>query len=106
MAGEKGQDIHPHTRDILAEIEAEVAHELEEERPPEGGPIYQTVGALVGIAIGVAGAVLVLRLRTRLLQSAGRGAVAVRRQRGDRRAVGGAAGDRPQADRQRGVHPK
>jgi putative tricarboxylic transport membrane protein len=49
---------HPHTRDILAEIEAEVAHELEEDRPPQGGPIYQTVGAVVGIAIGVAGAVL------------------------------------------------
>ncbi|WP_233213391.1 tripartite tricarboxylate transporter TctB family protein [Mycobacterium hubeiense] len=49
---------HPHTRDILAEIEAEVAHELEEERPPAGGPAYQTVGALVGIAIGVSGAVL------------------------------------------------
>jgi putative tricarboxylic transport membrane protein len=52
------QGTHPHTRDILAEIEAEVAHELEEERPSEGGPIYQTVGALVGIAIGVVGAVL------------------------------------------------
>ncbi|HET6736993.1 tripartite tricarboxylate transporter TctB family protein [Mycobacterium sp.] len=49
---------HPHTRDILAEIEAEVAHELEEERPPTGGPAYQTVGAVVGIAIGVGGAVL------------------------------------------------
>jgi hypothetical protein len=49
---------HPHTGDILAEIEAEVAHELEEERPPAGGPAYQTVGALVGIAIGVVGAVL------------------------------------------------
>lgn len=49
---------HPHTRDILAEIEAEVAHELEEDRPPQGGPLYQTVGALVGIAIGLGGAVL------------------------------------------------
>jgi putative tricarboxylic transport membrane protein len=49
---------HPHTRDILAEIEAEVTHELEEERPPVGGPTYQTVGALVGIAIGIGGAVL------------------------------------------------
>jgi putative tricarboxylic transport membrane protein len=47
-----------HTRDILAEIESEVAHELEEERPAAGGPAYQTVGALVGIAIGVGGAVL------------------------------------------------
>ena len=51
-------EAHPRTRDILAEIEAEVAHELEEERPPTGGPAYQTVGALVGIAIGVGGAVL------------------------------------------------
>jgi putative tricarboxylic transport membrane protein len=54
MAG----DTHPHTRDILAEIEAEVAHEREEDRPPEGGPAYQTVGALVGIAIGVGGGVM------------------------------------------------
>jgi putative tricarboxylic transport membrane protein len=44
--------------DILAEIEAEVAHELEEERPPAGGPIYQTVGAVVALAVGVLGAVL------------------------------------------------
>ena len=49
---------HPHPRDILAELEAEVAHELEEERPPSGGPIYQIAGAVVGIAIGVGGAVL------------------------------------------------
>ena len=49
---------HPHTRDILAEIEAEFAHELEEERPPAGGPAYQMVGALVALAIGVGGAVL------------------------------------------------
>ena len=49
---------HPHTRDILAELEAEVAHEMEEERPPAGGPLYQVVGSLVGIAIGVTGAVL------------------------------------------------
>jgi len=49
---------HPHTSEILAEIEAEVAHELEEDRPPAGGPVYQTVGAVVGIAIGAAGAVL------------------------------------------------
>ncbi len=49
---------HPHTRDILAELEAEVAHELEEDRPPAGGPLYQTVGAAVGIAIGIGGAVL------------------------------------------------
>jgi hypothetical protein len=44
--------------DILAEIQAEVAHELEEERPPAGGPAYQVVGALVALAIGVGGAVL------------------------------------------------
>ncbi len=49
---------HQHTRDILAELEAEVAHEMEEDRPPAGGPVYQTVGALVGVAIGVGGAVL------------------------------------------------
>jgi hypothetical protein len=49
---------HPHTGDILAEIEAEVAQELEEERPPAGGPAYQVLGALVGLAVGVCGAVL------------------------------------------------
>lgn len=49
---------HPHTRDILAELEAEVAHELEEERPPAGGPVYQIAGAVVGVAIGIGGAVL------------------------------------------------
>jgi hypothetical protein len=49
---------HPHTRDILAELEHEVAHELEEDRPPAGGPAYQVVGALVGIVLGVCGAVL------------------------------------------------
>ena len=49
---------HQHTRDILAELEAEVAHELEEERPASGGPAYQIAGAVVGIAIGIGGAVL------------------------------------------------
>ena len=49
---------HPHTRDILAELEAEVAHELEEERPPAGGPVYQIAGGLVGVAIGIGGAAL------------------------------------------------
>ncbi len=49
---------HLHTRDILAELEAEVAHEMEEDRPPSGGPVYQIVGALVGITIGVTGAAL------------------------------------------------
>jgi hypothetical protein len=51
------KDAPTHAHDILAEIEAEVAHELEEDRPPAGGPAYQTVGALVGIAIGLGGAV-------------------------------------------------
>ncbi|MDG4663220.1 tripartite tricarboxylate transporter TctB family protein [Mycobacterium sp. 236(2023)] len=51
-------DVHPHTRDILTEIEAEVAHEMEEDRPPQGGPLYQTVGAAVGIVIGVGGGLL------------------------------------------------
>lgn len=46
--------------DILAELEAEVAHELEEHRPPAGGPAYQVVGALVALVIGVAGVVLSL----------------------------------------------
>ena len=44
--------------DILAELEAEVAHELEEHRPPSGGPAYQVAGALVALAVGVTGAVL------------------------------------------------
>lgn len=48
----------PHTHDLLAEIEAEVAHELHEDRPPAGGPRYQIAGALTGLAIGIAGAVL------------------------------------------------
>ena len=54
----EAHDEHLHTRDILHEIEAEVAHEMEEERPPPGGPVYQMVGALVALAIGVGGAVL------------------------------------------------
>jgi putative tricarboxylic transport membrane protein len=44
--------------DILAELEAEVAHELEEHRPPAGGPGYQLVPALVALAIGAVGAIL------------------------------------------------
>lgn len=44
--------------DILAELEAEVAHELEEQRPPAGGRAYQVVAALVTLAVGVLGAVL------------------------------------------------
>jgi hypothetical protein len=51
-------DTPAHTRDILAEIEAEVVHELEEDRPVAGGSAYQTVGAVVGIAVGLGGAVL------------------------------------------------
>jgi putative tricarboxylic transport membrane protein len=58
MSDERDPHAHLHTRDILAEIEAEVAHEIEEERPLAGGPIYQTVGALVALAVGVSGAVL------------------------------------------------
>lgn len=45
-------------QDILAEIQAEVAHDLEEERPPAGGPAYQVVGALVALVVGIGGAVL------------------------------------------------
>jgi putative tricarboxylic transport membrane protein len=44
--------------DILAELEAEVAHDLEEDRPPAGGPAYQVVGAAVALVIGIGGAVL------------------------------------------------
>ena len=55
-------DAHPQSEprrdDVLAELEAEVAHELEEHRPPPGGPAYQTVAALVTLAVGVLGAVL------------------------------------------------
>ena len=64
---------HPHTRDILAEIEAEFAHELEEERPPAGGPAYQIVGALVALAIGVGGAVLAYGYGLGSLQEPGPG---------------------------------
>ncbi|MBC7279082.1 MAG: tripartite tricarboxylate transporter TctB family protein [Nocardioides sp.] len=45
-------------QDILAEIQAEVAHDLEEERPPSGGPTYQVIGALVALVVGIGGAVL------------------------------------------------
>lgn len=43
-------------RDILAEIQAEVAQDLADERPPSGGPIYQVVSALFVLALGLAGA--------------------------------------------------
>lgn len=49
---------HVSGADILAEIEAEVAHELEEERPPAGGPAYQVVAAVIGIVVGLGAAVL------------------------------------------------
>lgn len=39
-------------RDILAELEAEVAQDLAEERPPAGGPGYQLAGALGALVIG------------------------------------------------------
>src|SRR5688500_11659447 len=44
--------------DILAELEAEVAHALEEPRPPAGGPASQVAAALVTLAVGLLGAVL------------------------------------------------
>ena len=44
--------------DILAQLEAEVAHELEEHRPPPGGPAYQVISSLVALAVGATGAVL------------------------------------------------
>jgi hypothetical protein len=44
--------------DILAELEAELAHEVDEHRPLAGGRAYQLVPAAVTLAIGVAGAVL------------------------------------------------
>jgi hypothetical protein len=43
--------------DVLAELEAEVAHDLEE-RPAAGGPAYQVAGAGVALLIGIGGAVL------------------------------------------------
>jgi hypothetical protein len=46
----------PVEHDVLAEIEAQVAHDLAEERPPAGGPAYQVVAAVVVLVIGVAGA--------------------------------------------------
>lgn len=49
---------HPHTRDVLAELETEIAHELDEERPPAGGPGYQIAAALIGLVVGVGGAAL------------------------------------------------
>ena len=47
-------------RDILTELEAEVAESLAEEQAPPGGPAYQVVGALVALVIGLGGAALAL----------------------------------------------
>lgn len=44
--------------DILAEIQAEVAHDLADERPPVAGSTYQVVAACVFLVFGVAAAVL------------------------------------------------
>lgn len=43
-------------RDILAEIQAEVARDLADERPPAGGPAYQLVSAALVLLLGLAGA--------------------------------------------------
>lgn len=53
-----GRPAHPHTRDVLEEVEAEIAHELDEERPPEGGYPYQIISGTVGLLLGITGAVL------------------------------------------------
>ena len=45
-------------RDILAELQAEVAQDLADERPPAGGPAYQVVAATVVLALGLTAAVL------------------------------------------------
>lgn len=58
MTEDPERKAHPHTRDVLEEIEAEIAHELDEERPPEGGHSYQIVSAVAGLVIGIGGAVL------------------------------------------------
>ena len=91
--------------DILAELEAEVAHELEEHRPPAGGPAYQVVGALVALAVGVTGAVLAYGYGLGTLRRPGAGLWPFVDLGRDRGAVGAAAGRRPQAPGQRGVHP-
>lgn len=58
MSDERTPSQGPGEPDILAQLQAEVAHELEEERPPAGGTAYQVVGALVALVVGVGGAVL------------------------------------------------
>ena len=45
-------------RDILAEIQAEVARDLAEERPPAGGPAYQVVAAAALLVLGLVAAYL------------------------------------------------
>lgn len=45
-------------RDILAELQEEVARDLADERPPEGGPAYQVTAALAALAIGLGAAFL------------------------------------------------
>lgn len=45
-------------RDILTELEAEVAESLAEEQAPPGGPAYQVAGALVALVVGLGGAAL------------------------------------------------
>jgi putative tricarboxylic transport membrane protein len=47
-------------KDLLTELEAEVADTLAEDRPPSGGPAYQVVGALVALVFGLGGAALSL----------------------------------------------
>ncbi|CAN5486207.1 tripartite tricarboxylate transporter TctB family protein [soil metagenome] len=58
MTHPDGGDPPTHTRDVLAELESEVAHELEEERPPAGGPGYQIVVGLIGLGLGTGAAIL------------------------------------------------
>jgi putative tricarboxylic transport membrane protein len=59
--------------DILAQLQAEVAHELEEHRPPAGGPAYQVISALVALAVGLAGAALAYGYGLGTLQRPGAG---------------------------------
>jgi len=59
--------------DILAQLEAEVAHELEEHRPPPGGPAYQVISTLVALAVGLTGAVLAYGYGLGTLQRPGAG---------------------------------
>jgi len=58
MSDERAQRPGTGEPDLLAEIQAELAHDLDEERPPAGGPAYQVISALVALTIGVVGAAL------------------------------------------------